>query len=68
MALAAPGGGLEVGQRPAGVATGQPDQVVAGVLVELERATQAALVGERLGHHGPDVVVGERLEPEQQAA
>ena len=28
------GGGLEVGQRPAGVAAGQPDQVVGGVLVE----------------------------------
>ena len=63
------GGGLEVGQRAPGVAAGQPDQVVEGVVVERERARRA-----RARRRAPasttaaDVVVGERLEGQQQAA
>ena len=39
-----------------------------GVVVELQGPGQAALVDERLVDDGGDVVVGERLQPQQQAA
>ena len=42
-----PGGGLEGGQRPAGVAAGEPHEVVAGVVVERVRAVEPARVGRR---------------------
>jgi hypothetical protein len=40
-------GGLQGGERPPRVAPGQPHQVVLGVVVELDRAGQPALVGQR---------------------
>ena len=43
--LGDPGRGLEEGQRPAGVAAGEPDEVVAGVVVERVGTVEAARVG-----------------------
>ena len=59
-------GRLQVGQRPPGVPAGQPDQVVQGLVVEADRAAQAALVGQRAADHLAHVVVAERLQGEQQ--
>ena len=55
-----PGRGLEEGQRPAGVAPGQPHQVVAGVVGQGVGTVEAAGVGHRGSDDVGDVVVGER--------
>ena len=43
------GGGLEVGQRTAGVAAGEPDQVVERVVVDRDDAAEPAFVGQAPG-------------------
>jgi hypothetical protein len=62
------GGRLEIGQRATGVAAGQPDQVVAGVVIEGERAAEAALVDQGALDDVGDVGVGERVQLQQEAA
>ena len=64
-----PGRGLEVGQRPTRVTPGQAYEVGAGVVVELgrRRASPRSSV-ERLVDHLGHVVVGQRLQAQQQAA
>ena len=57
---------LEVGQRPPGIAPGEPDDVLQRVVLERDPTVKAARVGERPLDHAADVVVGERLEGEQQ--
>ena len=59
---------LDRGQRAPRVAVGHPQQVGAGVVVERHRAGQAALVGQRAVDQLADVVVGQRLQGQQQAA
>ena len=66
--LSRPRGGLEVGQRPAGVTAGQPEQVVARVVGERHCPAETALVDEGGVHHRADVLVGQRLQGEQQRA
>ena len=57
------GGGLEGGQRPAGVAAGDPHEVVAGVVVERVRRRRARARRRRAAvEHVGDLVVGERLQ------
>ena len=68
LALGGARGRLEIGQRTPRVAAGEPHQVVERLVVDREAAGQAALVDERQGEHRPDVVVGQRLQAQQQAA
>ena len=63
-----PGGGLQRRERPARVAAGHPDQVVLRVRVERHRAGQASGVGDGPADHDAHVVVGQRVEGEQQRA
>src|ERR687897_886540 len=60
------GRSLEVGQGTPRVATGESDEVALRFVVDGDRAIQTAFVGERSVDHGPDVVVTQRLEGEQQ--
>ena len=62
----AEGGGLQVGERAPRVAARQPDQVIGGLVVERDRAAEPARVGQRAADHLPHVVVGQRLQGEQQ--
>ena len=64
----AAGGRLEVGQGATGVAAGEPDQLVQGVVVDRHRPGQAALVGQAAGHDLANRVVRQRLERQQQRA
>ena len=66
--LAAPGSGLQIGQRSPCVPPGQADQVLPRVVGEGELPGQAALVDQGAVEHLGDVVVGQRVELEQQAA
>ncbi|BFO19901.1 hypothetical protein SHKM778_62890 [Streptomyces sp. KM77-8] len=60
------GGGLQGGERAAGVAARDPQEVVLGVPGERDGALQAPLVGEGALQQIPDVVVGERFEGEEE--
>ena len=62
------GAGLQRGERLAGVAAGDADQVLLGLLGERDRAVEPAVAGQRAAQHGADVVVGQRLQGQHQAA
>ncbi|CAM5615657.1 hypothetical protein SALBM217S_06984 [Streptomyces griseoloalbus] len=62
------GGGLQGGERAAGVAAGDAQQVGGGVVGEGDGALEAALVGEGALEQVTDVVVGERLEGKEEGA
>ena len=62
------GGRLQCGQGAPRVAAGQPDEEVLGVRLDLDPAAEAALVGDGTAHHLAHLVVGQRLQGEQQAA
>ena len=63
-----PGAGLQGGQRLARVAAGDPHEVLLRLVGERDRAVEAPVAGERPLQHGADVVVGERLERQHEAA
>ena len=52
------GCGLERGQRPAGVAAGEPHELVERLGVDVDRTAEPALVGDRALEQRADVVVG----------
>jgi hypothetical protein len=60
------GGRLQGGQRATGVAGGQPDQRVLGLLGELDGTVEPALVGHRPAQQRAHVVLGERLQLQHQ--
>ena len=62
------GRGLERGERPPGVAAGDPDEVLAGVVGQGEAAGQAPLVDDGGVDDLADLLVGERLERDEDRA
>src|SRR5690606_2623557 len=61
-------GRLQVGERAAGVAAGEPDELVERLRGEGDAAAEPAFVGDGPLQHRADVVVAERFEGEQQRA
>ncbi|BAS18188.1 hypothetical protein AHiyo8_64910 [Arthrobacter sp. Hiyo8] len=60
------GSGLERGERTAGIASGQADQVLQGFRGELHSPCQAAGIGNGALQQRFDVAVGERFQGKQQ--
>ena len=57
---------LEVGQRTAGIASGEQDELLACVAAERYFAAQSTFIGDRPVEHHPNIVVAEGLEFEQE--